>query len=37
MCHKTTMNCAGSRIDSPKLIKNKKTIANPKNDDDNCF
>ena len=27
----------GSYIDSPKWLKTKKTIINPKNNDDNCF
>ena len=32
-----SLNRGGSYVDSPKLLKNKKAIINPKNNDDNCF
>ena len=36
--HKTSLKRTGSSyIDSLKWLKNKKTIINPKNNDDNCF
>ena len=33
---KISLNRGGSYIDSPKWLKNKKTMINPKNDD-KCF
>ena len=35
--NKTSINIGGSYIDSPKWLKDKKTIINPKNNDDKCF
>ena len=36
--NKIRLNTAGSYIDSPKYLKNKKVTINPKNDnDDKCF
>ena len=35
--NKTSINRGGSYIDSPKLLKNKKSTINPKNNDDKCF
>ena len=35
--HKISFNRAGSYIDSPDWIKNKKAIINPKNEDKECF
>ena len=35
--NKIGLNSGGSYVDSPKLLKNKKTIINPKNNDDKCF
>ena len=35
--NKTSINRAGSYIDSPKWLKNKKSTINPKNNDDKCF
>ena len=35
--HKISLNRGGSYIDSPKWLKNKKAIINPKNNDDKCF
>ena len=35
--HKVSLNRAGSYIDSPKWLKNKKITINPKNNDDKCF
>ena len=35
--HKISLNRGGSYIDSQKWLNNKKTITNPKNNDDNCF
>ena len=32
--NKTSINIGGSYIDSPKWLKDKKTIINPKNNDD---
>ena len=34
---KTSLKRSGSYIKSPKWLKNKKAIINPKNDDDKCF
>ena len=35
---KTSLKRIGlSYVDSPKWLKNKKAIINPKNNDDNCF
>ena len=36
-CHKVIFKCGGSHIDSPYLIKKKKTTINPKNTDNKCF
>ena len=37
-CHKINLNCGGSFIDSPDLIKNKKATINHINKKDNkCF
>ena len=37
-CHKISLNCSGSYIDSRDWIKNKKTTINPINKKDNkCF
>ena len=33
--HKISLNRSRSYKDSPKLLKNKKAIINPKNNDDN--
>ena len=35
--HKISLRRAGSYIDSPKWIKNKKATINPKNEDNCCF
>ena len=35
--HKISINREGSYIDSPKCLKNKKEITNPKNSYDKCF
>ena len=35
--NKTSINRGGSYIDSPKWLKDKKSIINPKNNDDKCF
>ena len=35
--HKISLRKAGSYIDSPKWIKNKKATINPKNGDNCCF
>ena len=35
--HKTSLNCAGSYIDSPEGLTNKKATINPRNNDDVCF
>ena len=35
--NKTSINRGGSYIDSPKLLKDKKSIINPKNNDNKCF
>ena len=35
--NKTSINRGGSYIDSPHLLKNKKSTINPKNNDDKCF
>ena len=35
--HKISLNRGGSYIDSPKWLKNKKAIINPKNNDGKCF
>ena len=35
--HKIILNRGESCIDSPKWLKNKKAIINPKNNDDRCF
>ena len=35
--HKISLNRGGSYTDSPKWLKNKKAIINPKNNDDKCF
>ena len=34
---KTSINRGGSYIDSPKWLKDKKSIINPKNSDNICF
>ena len=34
---KISLNRGGSYIDSPKWLKNRKAIINPKNNDDRCF
>ena len=34
---KASLKRSGSYIKSPKWLKNKKAIINPKNDDDKCF
>ena len=34
---KISLNRSGSYIDSPKWLKNKKAIINPKNNDGKCF
>ena len=37
-CHKISLNCSGSYIDSRDWIKNKKATINPINKKDNkCF
>ena len=36
-CHRVSLNCGGSCIDSPKWIKNKKATINLKNNDNKCF
>ena len=35
--HKIGLNIARSYVDSPKWLKNKNAIINPKNNDDKCF
>ena len=35
--HKISWNKSGSFTDSPKWLKNKKAIMNPKNNDNKCF
>ena len=35
--NKISLNRGGSYIDSPKLLKDKKSTINPKNNDDKCF
>ena len=35
--NKISLNRGGSYIDSPKWLKNKKTIINPKNNYYKCF
>ena len=35
--NKTSINRGGSYIDSPKWIKDIKSIINPKNNDNKCF
>ena len=35
--NKTSINRGGSYIDSPKWLKDKKSIINPKNNDNKCF
>ena len=35
--NKISLNRGGSYIDSPEWLKNKKTIINPKNNDDKCY
>ena len=35
--HKISLRRAGSYIDSPKWIKNKKATINPQNMDNSCF
>ena len=35
--NKTSINRGGSYIDSPKWFKDKKSIINPKNNDNKCF
>ena len=35
--NKTSINRGGSHIDSPKWLKDKKSIINPKNSDNKCF
>ena len=35
--HKISLNRVGSYIDSPKYLKDKKLIINPKINDDKCF
>ena len=35
--NKTSINTGGSYIDSPKWLKDKKSIINPKNNDNICF
>ena len=35
--HKISLRRAGSYIDSPKWIKNKRATINPKNEDNGCF
>ena len=35
--HKISLNRSGSYIGSPKWLKNKKILINPKNHDDKCF
>ena len=40
MCYnlnKINLNRGRSYIDFPECLKNKKTITNPKNNDDKCF
>ena len=34
---KISLNCGGSYIDSPKLLKNKKATINPKDNNDKYF
>ena len=36
-CHKISFKHRGSFIDSPNLIKKKKTTINPQDDNDICF
>ena len=35
--NKTRINRDGSYIDSPKWLKDKKSIINPENNDNKCF
>ena len=35
--NKMSINRGGSYIDSPKWLKDKKSIINPKNNDNKCF
>ena len=35
--NKTSINRGGSYIDSPKWLKDKKSIIDPKNNDNKCF
>ena len=35
--NKVSLSRGGSYMDSPKWLKNKKAIINPKNNDDKCF
>ena len=35
--NKTSINRRGSYMDSPKWLKDKKSIVNPKNNDNKCF
>ena len=35
--NKTSINRGGSYLDSPKWLKDKKSIVNPKNNDNKCF
>ena len=35
--NKTSINREGSYIDSPKSLKDKKSIISPENDDNKCF
>ena len=35
--NKVSLSRGGSYIDSPKWLKNKKAIINPKNNNDRCF
>ena len=36
-CHKITINCSGSYIDSPKWLKSEKATINPRNEGSKCF
>ena len=35
--HKISLKKGGSYVDSPKWLKNKRAIINPKYNDDTCF
>ena len=35
--NKTSINRGGSNTDSPKWLKDKKSIINPKNNNNKCF